>query len=67
MKIILQSDTDLVGQAKAAEYALSLGRPEGKLAFRIIAVGTDEYSILWNKKSVSVYSHKVYTPKKENS
>jgi hypothetical protein len=58
MKIILTDIEDAVLQVKAAKYALTLGRPEGTPAFRIITVGDSHFAVRWNKSSVTVYSNK---------
>ncbi len=54
-KVILQADGDLALQAKAAAYALSLGRPEGNPAIHCISIGDRHVGVYWNKQSITTW------------
>lgn len=53
-KIILDASGDIVGQALAAKFSLTLERPTGKPAFHVIQRGESVYCVVWNKASVRV-------------
>lgn len=54
MKVILTNPENLVGQALAAKFALSIGRPEvGNVD--LIQSGNMLFGIKWNKASLTIY------------
>jgi hypothetical protein len=69
MKIILQSDRDMIGQVRAAEYVLRNGSSHD---VSIIVIGDRSYAVMRRKTCLSVYTEEHFNgadfgPKKGNT